>query len=89
MDKQRRLEDAYRFPGFEPEKTVRGVFGDPKARIVRLQRRRKKRPVVSVGNGRGASTIASFGASAISPVRTRVCTWRWRFGGSTAGGVVP
>ena len=34
MRKQRRLEDAYRFPGFRPEPTVRGIFGDPKARVV-------------------------------------------------------
>jgi hypothetical protein len=42
MRKPRRLDDAYRFPGFRPEPTVRGIFGDPKARILRLQRRGKK-----------------------------------------------
>ena len=36
MQKHRRLEDAYRFIGFRPEPRVRGIFGDPKARIVRL-----------------------------------------------------
>ena len=30
-------------PGFRPEPTVRGVFGDPKARVIRLKRRSKKR----------------------------------------------
>ena len=45
MGKQRRLQDAYRFAGLRPLATVRGVFGDPKARIVVLVRRRKKRPV--------------------------------------------
>ena len=33
MGKKRRLEDQYRFPGFRPDPTVRGIFGDPKARI--------------------------------------------------------
>jgi hypothetical protein len=30
MRKPLRLPDAYRFPGFSPEPTVRGIFGDPK-----------------------------------------------------------
>ncbi len=42
MRKPRRLDDTFRFPGFRPEATVRGIFGDPKARIVRLLRRGKK-----------------------------------------------
>jgi hypothetical protein len=39
--RRRRLDDAYRFHGFRPLATVRGVFGDPKARVVTLQRRSK------------------------------------------------
>ena len=27
--RQRRLEDVYAFPGFRPQPTARGVFGDP------------------------------------------------------------
>jgi|HubBroStandDraft_2_1064218.scaffolds.fasta_scaffold562996_1 transposase len=41
--RQRRLWDAYRFPGFRPEPSVRGFFGDPQARILTLRRRSKKR----------------------------------------------
>jgi len=37
MRKHRRLHDAYRFPVFRPGSTVRGSFGDPKARILRLE----------------------------------------------------
>jgi transposase len=40
--RKRRLWDAYAFPGFRPEGTVRGIFGAPKARIVRLKPRSKK-----------------------------------------------
>ena len=50
--KRKRLLDTYRFPGFRPEEVVKGVFGDPDLRVVRL--RRKKRPVparVVVGGG--------------------------------------
>src|ERR1017187_587304 len=39
--KKKRLEDAYRFPGFRPSRWVRGVFGDPQARIMLLERRQK------------------------------------------------
>ena len=41
--KKKRLEDAYRFPGFRPSRWVRGVFGDSQVRIMVLERRQKKR----------------------------------------------
>ena len=37
----RRLADTYRFPGCRPRATVRGVCGDPKVRVLQLQRRNK------------------------------------------------
>src|SRR6266571_5583410 len=40
--RSRRLWDTYSFPGFRPEPTVRGIFGDPKARVITLKRRSKK-----------------------------------------------
>jgi hypothetical protein len=39
--RKRRLWDAYAFPGFRSEGTVRGIFADPKARIIKLNRRSK------------------------------------------------
>lgn len=39
--RRRRLLDAYRFPGFRPQATVQGMFGDPEARVVTLVRRGK------------------------------------------------
>ena len=41
MHKQKRLIDAYRFKGFEPSDEVTGIFGDPKARVIRLNRCKK------------------------------------------------
>src|SRR5258708_22303191 len=41
--RRRRLWDTYSFPGFRPEPTVSGIFGDPKARLITLKRRSKKR----------------------------------------------
>ncbi len=46
---RRELRDAYRFPGFTPSRTIAGVFGDPRARIVRLTRRAKKTVCGSCG----------------------------------------
>src|SRR4051812_34888068 len=68
MRKPRRLDDAFRFPGFRPEATVRGIFGDPKARILRLRRRGKKRPAGRVDGGIGPSTTARPVECATSPV---------------------
>src|SRR4030043_394365 len=33
MIKHKRLSDAYRFPGFQPQQKGVGIFGDPKARV--------------------------------------------------------
>ena len=41
VGRARRLVDVYRFPAFRPRAAVGGVFGDLKARIVRLERREK------------------------------------------------
>jgi hypothetical protein len=39
--RRRRLWDAYCVPGFRPQPTVHGVFGDPKAHVIKLKRRSK------------------------------------------------
>jgi len=56
MRKRRRLLDEYRFPGYRPRAEVRGVFGDPRARVIRLERVQKKRLVVIVVQSTGAIT---------------------------------
>jgi hypothetical protein len=49
--------DGHSFAGFRARGTVRGVFGDPDVRIVRLDRRSKKRfAAVAGGSGRGGTT---------------------------------
>ena len=69
--RKRRLWDAYAFPGFRPEATVRGIFGDPKARIIRLRRRSKKRDAVVVDACITAGMTARFAAYAIFRAVTR------------------
>jgi len=41
LHKRKRLLDAYRFPGFTPCDDIRGVIGDPLARVIPLVRRLK------------------------------------------------
>lgn len=43
MGKIRKLIDLYKYPGFKPKAIIKGKFGDPKARIIKLERRQKKR----------------------------------------------
>jgi hypothetical protein len=51
------LRDAYRFPGLDPAASVHGYPGEPKAIILPLRRRRKKRSVASVALCMRRSTI--------------------------------
>jgi hypothetical protein len=57
--RSRRLWDTYLFSGFRPEQTVRGIFGDPEARVKALKRRSKKRLVDVAVAFRWGGTIAS------------------------------
>jgi hypothetical protein len=43
MKKHKRLWDVYRYPGFIPAAIVHGLFGDPRALVIKLRRRGKKR----------------------------------------------
>src|SRR5437762_11526205 len=64
--RSRRLWDAYCFPGFRPEPTVCGVFGDPKARVIRLSRRSKKRlAAVAVASRWGGTQGAACARSVV------------------------
>ena len=70
MAKFRQLQDLYWFPGFRPLPRIRGVFGDPKAVRISLQRRRKKRSVEVAVKAIAVTTTSAPATSAISPVAT-------------------
>ena len=70
MAKFKLLQDLYRFPGFVPQARVRGLFGDPHAVVITLQRRRKKRSAMSAERYIGLSTTSGLVVSATSPVAT-------------------
>ena len=70
MAKFKLLQDLYRFPGFVPQARVRGLFGDPHAVVITLQRRRKKRSAMSAASCIAPSTTSGLVVSATSPVAT-------------------
>src|SRR5258707_14807062 len=67
--RRRRLSDGYSFACFRANAIVRGVFGDPDVRIVRLDRRSKKRFAAVVGGSTTAGTIGGGGRVAARPAR--------------------
>jgi hypothetical protein len=63
---------------------VRGVFGDPNARIITLVRRSKKRPAARAEENSPDGTIASFVWLAIFRPAASVYSWSSRCGASCA-----
>ena len=88
MPTTRQLRDLYRFPGFEPLASVHGIFGEPMAVVVTLQRRRKKRRVEFVGKRRLPFTINGHAVSVTFPVATSASMLNSPFVGCSADGAV-
>ena len=74
MAKFKQLRDLYRFPGFVPQGKIQGIFGDPLAVVIPLQRRRKKRFAALADKGLGPTTTSGPGVPATSPVATGMST---------------
>ena len=79
-----RLRDAYRFPGFRPVDDLRGVFGDPLARVIVLVRRSKKRRAGRADGNNPAGTIAGSGGFEILEPAVCGSIWSSRSGVSDA-----
>jgi hypothetical protein len=94
--RKKRLLDAYRFRGFRPLDEIKGVFGDPHARVVTLTRRSKKRPAASVAaytragttGARGASATYRAGRTVQGPRGAHGLHPRWRPGAALVGTLV-
>src|SRR5260370_9683424 len=82
----RRLWDTYSFEGFRAEPVVRGVFGDPKVRIVTLKRRSKKHRVDAVAASRSGGTTAKSGRCVTCPAGICEYCLNWRGGAPGAEG---
>jgi len=86
MGKKRGLQDEYQFPGFRPRPEIRGIFGDPKARIIRLERTEKKRAVVVAASHIEVTTTRRCDRYGTCPAETLIYTWKWKSGGCSASG---
>jgi hypothetical protein len=78
MEKHNRLWDLYRFPGFSPEHTVSGIFGDPHARVLGLMRRGKKVSAGLVVRFTQPFTTERSEESATFPVGASAFFWQWK-----------
>lgn len=86
MHKHKRLADAYRFPGFTPSQTVKGIFGDQKARVIELHRRKKKQHVLAVVCYCQVFMTTEYDVCAIFHVATTEYTWNWKSDVLSVGG---
>jgi len=86
MGKKRRLLDEYQFPGFRPRSKIQGIFGDPKARVIGLDRTQKKRHAVAAALYIAVITTRQNDRYGICPAGMPGSTWKWKFGESSARG---
>jgi hypothetical protein len=84
--RKKTLCDSYRFPGFTPQRTIVGIFGDPYARVIRLTRRGKKQFVASAARFIGPFTITKSKGFVISPAVMPASIWNCQYDESSAGG---
>jgi hypothetical protein len=60
MKKNKTLQELFSFPSFRATKKLQGKFGDPKARIIELKRRKKRLNVLAVINAIRRIMIRKF-----------------------------
>lgn len=85
MRKIKRLTDCYKVPGFIPRHKVVGVFGDPKARVIKLYRIEKKRVVRNAAGSIADFMTARSAVSVIFHVATHGSILSWKSAAFTAG----
>lgn len=86
MSKKKRLVDGYQFPGFRPKTTIKGIFGDPKARVIRLERRQKKRFAAHAENLIEVITTERCAGYGIYRAARCGFIWKWRYAAYFASG---
>ena len=87
MKKTKKLLDEYRFPGFRPKAKLKGLFGDPQARVIELKRRQKKPVVAVAGLLTGVFMTARYGKFATCLVAGSGSIWKWKYAGCFAASV--
>ena len=88
MKTGRSLRELLSVPGFVASARLKGIFGDPKARVVQL-RRRKKRPFAQIaGSAAGGVTTSGGAVCGIFRWQAGWCTWSSNVGGYGVRGAV-
>ena len=64
MRRANTLQKLFSFPGFRARHRLRGLFGDPVARVIELERRKKGLSALAAGSAISLSTIESRGKRA-------------------------
>lgn len=59
MKRANTLQHIFSLPGFRAKQRLHGVFGDPRVRIVELERRKKRPSAVGAARAIGLSMIGS------------------------------
>jgi hypothetical protein len=85
MRKKKTLYGSYHFSGFTPQRSIIGIFGDPAARVIKLDRRGKKQHAVCAARSTDLFTTIKSEGSVTFPVATRASIWNCRYGASCAG----
>jgi hypothetical protein len=78
MGKKRRLLDEYQFPGSRLRSKIQGIFGDPKARVIRLKRTQKKQHAVAAGQCIAVITTRQYDRDETCPVGMPGSIWKWK-----------
>ncbi len=90
MKTKRSLSEVYSFPGFQARaKFKKGILGDPKARVITLVRRQKKRFVQVAEEPPIVITINVITALGILPAVICGFTWNLNIAGLIAKDVRP
>jgi len=87
MGKKKRLLDEYQFPGFRPLSAIQGIFGDPRARVIRLKRTQKKQFADAVAQPIADTTTRKCSIHGIYPAGIPAYIWKQRSGESSAKSV--
>ena len=87
MRKLRSLKDEYQFPNFVPILPVKGIFGDPRAVVITLFRRGKKRAAVSAERVVDPITTNAPDVCVTCRAGTSGCISRWTCAGFNARSV--
>ena len=86
MKTGRSLRELFAFPGFVAAATLQGVFGDPKARIVSLRRRKKQRCARTAVIAAAIATTSGCAKPVTCVWPGGTCMWSSNVGGLTAPG---